>query len=578
MNSKTNFVHTNERLCKGCNKCIFKCPTKANEAFWENEENIVHIKPGYCISCGECILICDHGARTYEDDTIRFFDDLEKGENVSVVVAPAMRSNFDNMEKIFGFLKSKGVNLIYDVSLGADLCTWAYVNTIKSNPSPTIIAQPCPTVVSYIEKFLPEALPYLSPVQSPVICISILLKKYLGLEDKIMFLSPCIGKKRECIDENTGNVLEYNVTFTNFIDYIEKHNVCLDDYDEATFDNDIGALGFSFPHPGGLSENVKLYLGDDIWTKEIEGIFNIDAYLKQYINDIKLGNPVPTVVDALNCEHGCNLGTGTKHTANFNHIDNMMYEGKKLVSREEADKVMEEFDKNLNVKDFIRKYNNRSSDYQTQTKVDLEPVFTALGKFTAEDKTINCFCCGYGNCFDFAYAMATGANHKNNCKHYLLNKFKQQIFTDELTGVKNRHSYSTDIDSIKESQPEYIGILFIDINKLKEINDTLGHSFGDELIVNCALLLKKIFGDFLYRIGGDEFVVLDTSVNKSTFEQKVSELRCLLDNNDEILLSIGVHSCTQNEDLLEMVDAAEQKMYIDKNLFYKNHPELNRRL
>ncbi|MGL4790588.1 MAG: 4Fe-4S dicluster domain-containing protein, partial [Anaerotignaceae bacterium] len=69
-------MKTNTSLCVGCNKCIFKCPTQANNAQLENGENKIRINNDLCIYCGECINICDHKARIINDDCKVFFDDL----------------------------------------------------------------------------------------------------------------------------------------------------------------------------------------------------------------------------------------------------------------------------------------------------------------------------------------------------------------------------------------------------------------------------------------------------------------------------------------------------------------------
>ncbi|SHI03792.1 [Fe-Fe] hydrogenase large subunit C-terminal domain-containing protein [Clostridium grantii] len=93
-------------------------------------------------------------------------------------------------------MKSSGVNIIYDVSFGADITTWAYLKAIKDNGLKTVIAQPCPAIVNYIEKYSREIISKLSPIHSPMMCTAIYLRKYADVRDEIAFLSPCIGKLR----------------------------------------------------------------------------------------------------------------------------------------------------------------------------------------------------------------------------------------------------------------------------------------------------------------------------------------------------------------------------------------------
>ncbi len=575
--NKVNYIYTVETNCKGCNKCIFVCPTKANRAYWENSRNIINIKSGFCISCGECISICDHDARDYVDDLDLFFNDLQNGQDISLVVAPAAYQNFTNLKKVLGYLKSLGLNKIYDVSYGADICTWAYLKYIERNKPKTVIAQPCPVVVSYIEKFHTELLPYLSPVQSPVICLATILKKYDNVTDKFAFLSPCVGKKRECNEESTGDVLHYNITFAKLYDYITDNNINLDDYPEAQFDNIDSSIGLAFPRPGGLSENVKYHLGNDVWTKQIEGVANIERYFGELVDDIKNDKPVPLLIDALNCEHGCNIGTGTKKTARFNDIDYKINVRKGEVLQDNTARLMNYFDENLRLEDFFRVYTDRSSDYAKPDDVNLDPIFEALGKKSFQDRNTNCFSCGYGSCEAFAYAIAHGDNHINNCHHFLLDKFVSLSTIDVLTNVFNRYSYFETLSNLENSHPNLLGVLFADINKLKETNDTLGHDAGDELIINATAILRQFFENNIYRIGGDEFVILEICRTTESFIEKVNELKRTLSLDKSVLLSVGYSFSHSHSELSDKINEAEKKMYIDKEAFYKTHYRYDRR-
>ncbi len=577
MDKKTSFVHTKEKMCVGCNKCIFSCPTRANEAFFENEQNKVYIKPGYCISCGECINICDHDARDYEDDTSQFFNDLEDGDSITAVIAPAAYHNIVSVPTLIGYLKSIGVNKVYDVSLGADICSWGHVKVLNEKSLTGIIAQPCPVIVSYIEKYRPELIDRLSPIHSPLMCLATYLKKYLGTDDKIVFISPCIGKKRECTTEHTYGLVDYNVTFVKLIEQLKNNNINLDDYSETEFDITDSSLGFTFSRPGGLSENIKYHLGQDVWIKQIEGIKNIGSYFNELLIDIKEGNPIPTIIDALNCEHGCNLGTGTTKQARINQIDYQINIKKAKLDRCDSDKLMSFFDEKLNLSDFRREYVDRSFDYKMHGDVNLENAYISLGKLTKEDRSVNCFSCGYGSCHEFAYDLATGHNNKNNCKYYLLNKFKRLSHYDDLTGLNNRNSFNTGVAEFYENHPGFLGLMYIDINGLKQANDLYGHSYGDTLIISCASLLKEVFDSHAYRVGGDEFIVLDNVEDEATFNKRVGEFCSMLSKEETLVASVGTAISLSPDDLSAKMDEADQNMYRAKADYYSNMRQQDRR-
>jgi len=169
-----NLIYTNE-LCVGCNRCISACGCPgANVAHNENEINVIKVDSNRCIACGACFDVCEHNAREYVDDTERFFEDLKRGKKISIILAPAFKANYYNEYKtILGGLKKMGVNRIFSVSHGADITSWAYINYIQKNNFVGGISQPCPAVVGYIEKYIPELIPKLMPIHSPMMCSAI---------------------------------------------------------------------------------------------------------------------------------------------------------------------------------------------------------------------------------------------------------------------------------------------------------------------------------------------------------------------------------------------------------------------
>ena len=171
-NINQGLVYTNEN-CVACNKCISSCPVQgANRAeVTADGKEVIKVDGDACIACGACFDACKHGSRSFRDDTERFFEDLKKGERISLLVAPAFMANYpDEYEKYLGILKDAGVQRIISISFGADITTWAYLNYITKYNFLGGISQPCPAVVGYIQKYIPELLPRLMPVHSPMMC------------------------------------------------------------------------------------------------------------------------------------------------------------------------------------------------------------------------------------------------------------------------------------------------------------------------------------------------------------------------------------------------------------------------
>lgn len=295
---QNGLVFTNEK-CIGCNKCISACPViTANKAMESDGKSRVEVDGDKCIACGACFDACEHGAREFRDDTDKFFEDLVKGEKISILLAPAFLANYPREYKsVLGGLKKLGVNHIISVSFGADITTWGYVNYISKYDFKGGISQPCPAIVNYIEHYVPELIPKLVPVQSPLMCAAIYVRKYMKITDKLAFISPCIAKKAEIMDENNKGNVQYNVTFDHLMKYVRSHNVKGPDIsDEIEY-----GLGSIYPMPGGLKENVYWFCGEDIFVRQIEGEKHAYEFLDDYKKRVLGNKELPFMVDALNC-------------------------------------------------------------------------------------------------------------------------------------------------------------------------------------------------------------------------------------------------------------------------------------
>ncbi len=422
-----NVIYVKEENCVGCNKCIRNClVVDANISYTSGGETKVRVNPEKCVLCGKCIEVCDHKARDYRDDTEAFFEALGKGKKISVIAAPSARVNFNNYENLFGFLKSKGVDVIYDVSFGADITTWAYLKAIKEKNLSSVIAQPCPAIVSYIEKYKPELVRSLAPVHSPMMCTAVYLKRYANVFSDIAFLSPCIAKINEISDPNSNNYIKYNLTFKKLNEYLERNKVDLSHFSKAPFE-DLGcSLGLLFSRPGGLRENVEARV-EGAWIRQVEGHENAYGYLDEYAERLKNNKPVPLLVDILNCSHGCNIGTATAKEIMADDADFQMNRLKTEKLREKGGKLTKKidwlykyFDKTLKLNDFIRNYNTslQIEKLKIPSEEQYNEIFESMHKHTKREKELNCSACGYNTCREMVQAVFNGLNNISNCIDY----------------------------------------------------------------------------------------------------------------------------------------------------------------
>lgn len=407
--------------CVGCNACIRSCPApEANiSKMLENGKFITTVNSDKCIACGQCIRACNHGARDYIDDTRVCMQRLEKDKTI-ILVHPAIRAVFPNhWISMLNWFRSKGC-MIYDVSFGADICTWAHLRSIESQKIGKIITQQCPAIVKYIQTYQPGILKNLSPVHSPVACAVAYIKKYLRRTNPIAVLTPCIASKNEYAE--TG-LVEYNVTFKKLKEYFDSNGIVIhtnsDQEFEYRFDDQQGQLGAIYSRPGGIKDNLLLH-DPDINVCNSEGVLKVYSELDTYarVSDIKR----PDVFDALSCEFGCNLGPATETKNTSFDVMKIMRDIEKDAKRRRKtnvfrpgeDKLFKKFDEELRIEDFQRTYKSSFTSPIPSDK-QLDAIYKLMGKNSDAEKCYDCRACGYNSCHDMATAICRGLNIPNNC-------------------------------------------------------------------------------------------------------------------------------------------------------------------
>ena len=155
--------------------------------------------------------------------------------------------------------------------------------------------------------------------------------------------------------------------------------------------------------------------------------------------------------------------------------------------------------------------------------------------------------------------------------------------TDELTGLYNRRCYDTDMEIYRENELEARFVVFsIDVNGLKEANDTKGHGAGDELLRATAECLTRVFAPIgrVYRTGGDEFLAIaETAAPASVLEEiRRQSAAWRGTHTDKLSLSVGYAAREEHPeaDIHGLEILADQMMYREKNRYY-SAPGVDRR-
>lgn len=165
------------------------------------------------------------------------------------------------------------------------------------------------------------------------------------------------------------------------------------------------------------------------------------------------------------------------------------------------------------------------------------------------------------------------------------NRFIDQLkalnVTDLLTGVKNRNALDerlSALDGTPADATHGMGVVFADMNGLKYVNDHLGHAAGDLMLKNAAMILQSTFvGAEIYRVGGDEFLVLLRETDEADLRQKIADIRKKAELFEDVSFAVGCCLVDGNRNVREALTEADARMYADKEDCYRLNPELKRR-
>ena len=178
-------------------------------------------------------------------------------------------------------------------------------------------------------------------------------------------------------------------------------------------------------------------------------------------------------------------------------------------------------------------------------------------------------------CFAIGSQLETYRIVEQGLKFDLVSKL---AYSDGLTGLGNRTAYLEALDTYKKICKEFkqLGVVYLDVNDLKKVNDNLGHEFGDKLIRTAATIIENSFGAFgkSYRVGGDEFCVLMTGNDiEGNYKNALSKFQKLIEEENNkgtkeytIRIAHGFSICEDMSEngVEEAVARADGEMYKNK--------------
>lgn len=514
------YVSVNDN-CIGCGRCMLECPAaESNYSVYRGGSRKLEIEPANCISCGNCMNICTHDARRYVDDTDKFLEALRAGEKVSVILSTSFYTIYGKRaENILGYLRSLGVNKIYDSGYGADIFVYLnaryvkeYIGDPKKRP---FILNSCPTVVNYIQRFVPESIDYIIPVQSPPICTAIYAHKYLGDDSKIAYLSPCPARRSEFDLASSAGNIDLTVTFRYLMERIG-------DVDMSGFSavSDLTAPGFGniISAGSGLREYLASLFSDD----EIIVNYNkLDERTTALIASIRDENvPHPFLVSVSACEFGCVSGSGSDISVQNNlrtYLGSLQRIRRESVAKKrqypsywEIYRSVADIFIDIDPDDFTAHFEDRYIQLHKVPERIINDIFGWMHMNTEEKRHTDCRACGYKTCKEMASAVAKGQARIEDCARYVNEEFKRKLFFDDLTGILSSQGFHAEIPLfLRANRDKKLIIAAGNINGIKTINDLYNFNTGSQVIIYVARMLSNIVSGrgICARLGGNNFVM-----------------------------------------------------------------------
>lgn len=149
----------------------------------------------------------------------------------------------------------------------------------------------------------------------------------------------------------------------------------------------------------------------------------------------------------------------------------------------------------------------------------------------------------------------------------LVKEAEEAGYIDDLTNCYNRRAFDIRLEQLSNSN---VYVMFVDVNGLKEVNDTQGHLTGDFILKDLGKMLKAHFGgNDVFRVAGDEFLVLKANMKPKAFELMVEEFRTTINSTHKTSVAIGCSFTNETKDLMTALAEAEKLMYADKRKFYQ---------
>lgn len=476
--------------CVGCLACVRVCPSQAIAV----DDAQVRIVEESCIRAGACAPACPHDAIDVVGDLKEAVALAAGGEAVLVLSVEAeVHFHPHAPEQVVNACYQAGFRTVYRGVLGDELVADEYRRLFADPGWGTMIRSTCPIVVERIRHDYPELVPYLAPVKTPVAAEADFVRARYGPDVPLVYAGVCLTE---------GGVVDAAVTFAELEVLLERRGVALEEQPryfrripEVRQRHLSTAGGLPLPVLDGEAQTSRRF-------RKVRGMGSLDVLARAVaVDGVDLG-----FVDLLPCE-GC-----LDHPL-LGPREELFRRRRMAAEAEPPRSTLPVVDPKVVVA--VGRAYEVHLNGRRPADDEIAAVIDRIGR-APSGAPWDCGACGYATCTRFAVALLNGRATYRQCPPCQVRRAEEaqrEAAVDGLTGLATFRVLQGRLEeeisrSRRSGQP--FGLLFLDLDRFKEVNDNYGHETGNRVLEAVGQELRSVVRktDVAARYGGDEFVIL----------------------------------------------------------------------
>jgi signal transduction histidine kinase len=376
--------------------------------------------PSWCIFCGLCYKNCPHDAVIIHTDSQHVLELLDSGEKVIICLDPTFPAVLDKgtPHQLVTALKNLGFTEVWESAVGGELVTRAYNSWMLQNGQMPWISSFCPSLVSYIEKFVPQLTDLLVPIVSPMVACGMAVKQLRGAETRVVFVGSCISRIWERLNPAVKPYIDGVLIYHDLPDLFKMKGIDRERQEPSDFDGPRSGPGRIM----GIAGSMSKCIGFD------QDLLNLDYVVEagpeeamRAIRQYQEGKIRSGFLDLLFCK-GCINGPCVDKKISGPSRRQIIVD---YIKSENADEPLGALtglgglcDANLK-----RSFFAAAVGLPEPKEEEIQAVLAQLGK-TYPGKNLDCGACGYNSCWEKAKAIVQGLAEMEMCHHYILERLQ----------------------------------------------------------------------------------------------------------------------------------------------------------